>query len=163
MRKKDLTKRMDSTKKNIIEIIKFGFIGILNTVLDWFLFWAFLSLLGLDKNVAQILATALAMTNSYFLNRYWTFKKTGAVKVSEMGKFIIVNLVSLGVNLLCLNLFCDVFKLQNIANEFLYAVKINYELTGDMAVMFCKLCAVPFSLAVNFLGNKLWVFRKKDR
>lgn len=152
---------MTETKKNIIEVLKFGLIGIFNTLTDWGLFWIFLSALRLDKNFAQIFATAIAMTFSYFLNRYWTFKKTGSVKLSEMAKFVVVNLCSLGVNLLCLNLFCDILKLYNAANWFLDILNIGYTLSGDMAVMFCKLCAVPFSLAVNFLGNKLWVFNKK--
>lgn len=151
---------MNNKKKSVTEILKFGLIGAFNTFLDYFLFWVFLSLLNFDKNIAQILATAIAMTNSYFCNRYWTFGKKGAVKLSEMWRFIVVNMCSLGVNLICLNLFCDVLKVYEWANAILSAVKINFTLSGDMAVMFCKLCAVPFSLAVNFLGNKLWVFKK---
>ena len=151
-----------NAKKSIAEILKFGLIGAFNTFLDWGLFWVFLSLLGLDKNIAQILATAVAMTNSYFLNRYWTFNQKGRINIGEMGKFVVVNLISLLVNLICLNLFCDVFKLYNIFNSILKLLNINYALTGDLAIMFCKVCAVPFSLAVNFLGNKLWVFGKKE-
>lgn len=157
-----MKKVTNEAKKSIAEALKFGLIGAFNTFIDWGLFWVFLSLCGLDKNIAQIFATAIAMTNSYFLNRYWTFKQTGKVKISEMGKFVVVNLISLLVNLLCLNLFCDVFKLYNLANACLELVNINYVLTGDMAIMFCKVLAVPFSLAVNFLGNKLWVFGKKE-
>lgn len=157
-----MKKEKTNVKKSIGEILKFGLIGVFNTFVDWGLFWVFLSLAGLDKNISQIFATAIAMTSSYFLNRYWTFNQTGKVKIAEMGKFIIVNLVSLSVNLICLNLFCDVFRLYNIANSVLKLINIKYVLTGDMAIMFCKVCAVPFSLAVNFLGNKLWVFGKKE-
>ena len=153
---------MNNKKKSLVEILKFGIIGLFNTSLDYFLFWVFLSLAGFDKNIAQILATAIAMTNSYFCNRYWTFGKTGAVKLSEMWKFVVVNMCSLGVNLICLNLFCDVLKVYEWANAILLAMNIDFVLAGDNAIMFCKLCAIPFSLAVNFLGNKLWVFRKKE-
>ncbi|MBP3337460.1 MAG: GtrA family protein [Clostridia bacterium] len=152
----------ENTKKSIAEALKFGLIGAFNTFVDWGLFWVFLSVAGFDKNIAQILATAIAMTNSYFLNRYWTFNQKGKVQISEMGKFVVVNLVSLLVNLICLNLFSDVFKLHNIFNAILKLLNINFVLTGDLAIMFCKVCAVPFSLAVNFFGNKLWVFGKKE-
>lgn len=153
---------MTDGKKTVKEAIKFAFIGVINTVLDWVLFWVFLSALGFNKNISQILATALAMCNSYLLNRYFTFKKTGSVKLSEISKFILVNLLSLLVNLLCLNLFCDVFKVYLWANSIFDFVGIDFMLSGDTAIMFSKLCAVPFSLLVNFIGNKLWVFGKKE-
>ncbi len=152
--------KSNEMKKNIFQIIKFGLIGILNTALDYFLFFVFFSLLNIDKNLAQVLATAIAMTNSYFFNRYWTFGKQGKVQIGEMWKFVIVNLVSMGVTILCLNLFYDFMHIENIANNIMESVGITYRLDGETAVMFCKLVAVPFSLAVNFLGNRLWVFRK---
>lgn len=149
-------------RKNLLQIVKFGLIGVLNTALDYFLFFVFFSLLGLDKNLAQVIATALAMTNSYFFNRYWTFGKKGKVQVDEMWKFILVNLVSMCVTILCLNLFYDLLHLERLANAVLGAFGLSFRLEGDGAVMFCKLAAVPFSLAVNFLGNRLWVFRKNS-
>ncbi len=153
--------RNNEMKKNIFQILKFGLIGILNTALDYFLFFIFFSLLNIDKNLAQVLATAIAMTNSYFFNRYWTFNKQGKAQFGEMWKFVVVNIVSMCVTILCLNLFYDVMHIENIANSALSAVGVSYQLLGDSAVMFCKLVAVPFSLAVNFLGNRLWVFSKK--
>lgn len=150
-------------KKNLLQIVKFGLIGILNTALDYFLFFVFFSLLHVDKNLAQMLATAIAMSNSYLFNRYWTFHQKGAVRAGEVGRFIIVNLVSMSVTILCLNLFYDVLHLERLANAMLSAVGIGFVLEGKGAVMFCKLVAVPFSLAVNFLGNRLWVFRNKGK
>ena len=145
----------------MVQVVKFALIGVLNTALDYFLFFVFFSLLHINKNAAQVLATALAMTNSYLFNRYWTFEKKGRVQAGEMWKFIAVNLVSMGVTILCLNLFYDVMHIEQLANMLLSHTHLSFRLTGDAAVMFCKLSAVPFSLAVNFLGNRLWVFRKQ--
>lgn len=147
----------------MVQVVKFALIGVLNTALDYFLFFVFFSLLHINKNAAQVLATALAMTNSYLFNRYWTFEKKGRVQAGEMWKFIAVNLVSMGVTILCLNLFYDVMHLERLANMLLSYTPLSLHLTGDAAVMFCKLAAVPFSLAVNFLGNRLWVFRKQSK
>ena len=101
------------------------------------------------------------MTNSYFLNRYFTFEQKGSAKIDEMWKFIIVNLVSMGVTILLLNVFYDLLHVENIANALLTSLSIPFVIEGDLAVMFCKLLAIPFSLAVNFLGNRLWVFGEK--
>lgn len=149
-------------KSDFLQILKFGLVGVCNTALDYGLFYVFLSLLHFDKNVAQILATALAMVNSYLVNRYWTFNKTGTVQGREIWKFIGVNLLSLLTTLACLNLFHDVMALYIPANRVLSALGLNYQLSDKAAVMFCKLLAMPFSLAVNFLGNRLWVFRSTD-
>ncbi|MBE7039454.1 MAG: GtrA family protein [Ruminococcaceae bacterium] len=149
-------------KKNLIQVIKFGAIGIMNTALDYLLFALFFSICNIDKNIAQVFATAIAMTNSYILNRYFTFGKKGAVRVSEMWKFIIVNLVSMGVTIILLNLFYDVLHAERLANSLFNVISVQFKLTDDMAVLFCKLLATPFSLAVNFLGNRLWVFGTKE-
>ncbi len=149
-------------KNNILEALKFIFVGFLNTLIDYSLFFVLFSLLGLDKNIAQIFSTAIAMTNSYLLNRYFTFKKGGSVRLSEMVRFVFVNLMSLGVTLLCLNLFYDVFALHLVWNRAIEALSLPFFLEGDTAVMACKVLATPFSVLVNFLGNKLWVFREKS-
>lgn len=148
-------------KKNIIQILKFGIIGVLNTLLDFLMFFVFFNLVGINKNVAQVFSTAIAMTHSYLWNRYWTFGQKGGVRVSEMWKFIVVNLVSMGVNIVCLNLFYDVLHLEFLANWALGAVGLGWTLNDKMSVFFCKILAVPFVLAVNYLGNRVWVFRKK--
>lgn len=150
-----------NTKKNLIQVIKFGAIGIMNTAIDYLLFALFLSLCGFDKSISQVLATAIAMTNSYILNRYFTFGKKGAVKVNEMWKFIIVNLVSMGVTIMLLYLFYDILHVERLANHILGALSVPFEIEGNIAVLFSKLLATPFSLAVNFLGNRLWVFASK--
>ena len=64
-------------KKNLIQIIKFGTIGIMNTAIDYLLFALFFSVCNFDKSIAQVFATAIAMTNSYILNRYFTFGQKG--------------------------------------------------------------------------------------
>ena len=149
------------TNKSFIQVIKFVAIGILNTAVDYLLFALFFSVCNIDKNISQVFATTVAMTNSYIMNRYFTFNCSGAVKFNEMWKFIIVNLVSMSVTILLLNVFYDWWHVENAANSIIAALGIDFILKGDMAVLFCKLCAVPFSLCVNFLGNKLWVFGSK--
>ena len=148
-------------KKDLIQIIKFGAIGIMNTAIDYLLFALFFSICSLDKSISQVFATAIAMTNSYILNRYFTFEKKGSVKMDEMWKFIVVNLISMSVTIGLLYLFYDVCHIERIANSILSWISIPFNISGDLAVLFCKLVATPFSLAVNFLGNRLWVFSSK--
>jgi len=146
-------------KTDVLQAAKFLLVGVGNTAIDYVLFFVFFSLLDLDKNLAQVLSMGIAMANSYLVNRYWTFGKTGGVQVGEIVRFIVINMLSLGTTLICLNLFYDVLSLHEVANRVLALLPFAFSLEGDLAVLFCKVLAMPFSLAVNFLGNRLWVFR----
>jgi putative flippase GtrA len=59
-------------------MLKFGITGFLNTFIDFGVFNLLVYLTGIDSGVKlgliNALAVALAATNSYLLNRNWTFK-----------------------------------------------------------------------------------------
>ncbi len=147
-------------KNDVLQFVKFSIAGVINTVLDYLLFFLFFSVCNWDKNIAQILATSFAMANSYLLNRYWTFGQTGMIRTKEIWKFIVVNFLSLLTTLLCLNLFYDAWHLYEVINAALHRLHIAFALRGESAVLACKVLAFPFSSAINFLGNRLWVFKK---
>lgn len=92
--------------------------------------------------VAHSLSYTAGLVNSFFWNKFWTFKQPAAFKLSEAIKFVIVNITALGVSGLVLF----------IAQSFL-------TFPEELA----KLFALPFSLAINYLGNKKWVFRVKPQ
>ena len=149
-------------KNDILQAVKFGTVGAFNTVFDYVVFYLFFALCNLDKNIAQVLATSLAMVNSYIFNRYWTFERRGHVQGREILRFLVVNAVALLTTLLCLNLFHDVFYLHELANRILLSIGSDFMLVGDNGVLFCKVLAMPFSLCVNFFGNRCWVFRNTN-
>ena len=53
------------------EIVKFGLIGGVNTVITFAVFNAFL---GIGAIKATVISTVVATTASYFLNRHWTYR-----------------------------------------------------------------------------------------
>ncbi|MEV0650352.1 GtrA family protein [Phytomonospora sp. NPDC050363] len=53
------------------EIVKFGLIGGVNTVITFVVFNAFL---GIGAIKATVISTVVATTASYFLNRHWTYR-----------------------------------------------------------------------------------------
>lgn len=92
----------DTNKKRLIEFIKFGIIGVINTI--HFYFW-YQMLLETDMhvNLAFSIAFILAMIGSYFLNTYITFKVKPSWKtfksfpITTLPNFLISNI---GVNFL---------------------------------------------------------------
>ncbi len=118
------------------EFVKFALVGLLNTGVDVAIFFL-LTWLGVLYLAAQVVSYSCGAANSYLLNKLWTFRSCG-LSYSEMVRFIVVNLASLGISLVTLHFFHD---------------------TMHMALAASKGGATLLALLANFLGNKLWVFR----
>jgi len=127
-------------KENRMEyqLLKFGLVGVLNTAVDFGVFTLLTMLFSMDSIISHIISYTCGMINSYFLNKYWTFRIQGIGKKAEFIKFIFVNLLSLGMSSLVLN------SLMTQAGLTMYLAKIG---------------AILCSMAVNFAGSKLVVFR----
>jgi putative flippase GtrA len=125
-------------KDELIKFIKFNAVGLINTAVD---FAVFTLLVALKVNYvpAQVISYACGTLNSYIFNSRWTFqdKKDSPRRIFA---FVAVNLVALGVSI-------GIQALLN--NEFGFKEIVS------------KLIALPFSIAVNFIGNRLFVFKKE--
>ncbi|MEK7167219.1 MAG: GtrA family protein [Patescibacteria group bacterium] len=130
------------------QFIKFIAVGISNTVLDFIFFNFLIWLTGIYKGgwlgLLNFISFSLATVNSYFLNKFWTFKKKDS---SSFLIFFIISLVGCVINTTIVYFiatfvspFCDISQLfwVNIA----------------------KLLAISVSLFWNFIGYKFWVFYK---
>ena len=149
-------------QKALIQMIRFGLVGVCNTAVDYGVFYILISFAHLHKGFAQMIATAIAMCGSFLINRYWTFRKTGRGTAGEVVRFILTNAASMLTTIAFTYLFYDILHAERAANSMLSLMGTSYVLEGNMAVMFCKLLSTVFSLAVNFIGNKFWVFGSRE-
>ena len=142
--------------KNIIEyadkkidlkkFFKFGITGLLNTAVDFIVYTFCLVILRLDIKIAQPIGQAVAIVNSYIINKNWTFKKSGDKKnnysinynIKEIIKFLLINGGSIVINIFGVYIFHDVLGV----NEFL-----------------CKVPIAIITIIINYFGNKLFVFK----
>lgn len=125
-------------KDEFLKFVKFNAVGVLNTGIDFAIFTV-LTAFGLGDLIAQVISYCIAMVNSYFFNSRWTFRDKQD-SVMKSGRFVVVNLVALGVSLGAIAI-CNSFGIEGLL---------------------AKVIALPFSLAVNFLGNRLFVFNQKS-
>lgn len=121
---------------SIGEFIKFALVGLLNTGVDVAIFFL-LTWTGIPYVAAQVVSYSCGAANSYLLNKVWTFRACG-LSYSEIIRFVVVNLVSLGISVVLLTLLHD---------------RIGLSLAAAKGI--ATVCA----LVANFLGNKLWVFK----
>jgi len=153
-------------REEFYKFIRFGIVGILNTFIDWAIFSLLFYFTPLGSNtmygkyIANTISFSIAVANSYILNKNWTFKEKGKAETAQIVKFITVNIVSLLISLLMLYLASDIFRL-----DIAYPFKLlGFELSADsyikLNVMLIKFIIVtPFVLLVNFIGNRLFVFK----
>lgn len=120
------------------QFIKFSMVGVMNTAIHYGVFYILFSFAGVYHLLASGIGFCAAVTHSYLLNKFWTFKRRGSCVRAEFSKFFIVSLLSLGVNLAGMLIFVEL-------------------LTVHPPV--AQLVTIGITLLINFLGNKFWTFR----
>lgn len=128
-------------RQQLVQMAKYAFVGVLNTGVDFAVFCALVYGAGFASVWAQPLSYGAGLANSYFLNRKWTFQVGKRRQAGEMIRFAAVNALSFAV-----------------ATGALLALE-----QAGLASAIAKAGSVFVSLAVNFAGYKLWVFRTEPR
>lgn len=132
------------------QMAKFIVVGGLNTFLDF----AILNLLiaatsitaGGEFSLFKALSISVAIVNSYFWNKYWTFETKGGNK-REFIEFLLVSLVGLGINV------GSASFLVNYVPPFFELGPVNWANLSALIATF-------LGLAWSFMGYKLFVFKK---
>lgn len=147
----------EEAKKTLWQMAKFAIVGVLNTLVDFAVFQTLNLTLGWVY-AAQVLGYTFGVINSYLWNSNWTFKEQRTRSVKEVVLFLLVNLASLGVSLGMIWLLREVFGVTNDWVAQWMPKAIAGFIKGDTVA---KLIATVFAIAVNYLGNRLFVFKEK--
>jgi len=146
----------------IRQAIKFVLVGILNTLVDL----AVLNILilasgisaGFGYSVFKGISFTVAVINSYFLNKFWTFKAGegegrtkkpfGAAQGREFAQFFTVSLIGFGINV-------------GVASLVVNAVGPQFGIAPKIWANIGAICATLVGMSWNFLGYKFIVFKDK--
>ena len=130
-------KRMTTT---LFQAVKFGMVGVLNTAVDFAVFMFFTRAVGLAPEYAKVISYSAGVVNSYFFNSRWTFREQSRDTTQQKIRFVAVNLIACalaaGTVKLCVSVFGWVDWIANGAS-------------------------IAVTIAINFLGSKLFVFKAK--
>ena len=132
--------------------IKFGFIGVLNTLVDFVVFYLLnrfvikdgptLVLLGATivagPYISNAISYVVANIHSFIWNKFWTFQKRNRVTKKEAGRYVVT---SVGYYLLSLVL--------------IRAVAAVFHVPDTIAKLPATCCMILY----NYLMNKFWVFK----
>lgn len=143
----------DQKYKGLVQIIKFGIVGVSNTVVDFailnFLMWAFKINSGPWIIVFNVTAFSAAVINSYVWNRFWTFKiKSRQEMPEEFAKFMLISVVGVFIN-------------SGIVYGGTTFFTPLFGLSAGLWANGVKLIATGVAMVWNFIGYKLWAFRER--
>jgi putative flippase GtrA len=119
----------------MIKFLKFGAVGILNTFITIGSFMIFVYF-GMNYIIANVVAYSFGVINSFYWNNTWVFQ-TRSRSSKVLSKFVVVNLITLGVTTIILFLLVEHFSLHSIAGQIL---------------------ATGCGMVINFMLNKSWTF-----
>lgn len=131
--------------ENILQLGKFAAVGCLNTFIDWIVYFSIVYIFPAESvffyAVAKGFSYFCGIINSFFLNRYWTFRASPDTNEKRRFlKFAVVNALGLGINSLTVYILLNLHVSQAIA----------------------LFVATATAFGFNFTLSKLWVFRKGE-
>lgn len=140
------------SSKRIYEFIKFLIVGGLNTAIDFgvlnYLSYFFNIFSGTGIILFNIISFSAAIANSYFFNKFWTFKRQGNPAVPELFSFLMVSVAVSIINTVIVYLGTTFFE----------------HIGGDHSWLnFIKSIAFIISILLNFIGYKFFVFKKSSK
>jgi putative flippase GtrA len=121
---------------NWLQLAKFGLVGLSGYVVNLVVYAA---LLGIGAHKAALVSFVVSAANNYWWNRHWTFSDQKGHFAQQGLRFFVVALAALAVNQLWLLVFLDWLGWGKIVSQAI---------------------AIVLVMPLNFLGNKLWSFRR---
>jgi putative flippase GtrA len=133
------------------QIVKFGIVGAINTGVDLGILNILIFTTGITSGIGFTLfkgiSFIIAVTNSYFLNKLWTFKVAPNRDFKELIKFLLVGIVGLIINVATASIIVNLIKSPTGISPQLWAN------IGAIAAVFV-------AMTWNFCGYKFLVFKK---
>lgn len=124
-------------RSNWVQLAKFCAVGAVGYVVNLAVYSPLVHA-GVHYLLAATISFLVAVTNNYMWNRLWTFRDRRAGVAAQGMRFLVVSALALGANLLVLHALISVG-----AGKFL-----------------AQAIAIVVATPLNFVGNRLWSFRR---
>lgn len=132
-----------SLLKKYRELIAYGVVGVMTTIINMAAFWLFNTPLGVHYTIANIIAWVLAVVFAFFANKIFVFENhgwSGAVVLHEATTFFLSRIASLLVDMAGMALMISVLHCDEMLSKFVVNILV---------------------ILINYILGKFWVFGKK--
>lgn len=123
--------------KSLIQFIKFGIVGISNTLLTALIIWILLKVLHCSDYFSNFTGYIVGLLNSFIWNRKWTFESKTKVSAT-LFKFILTFAI------------CYILQLGNLYLLLHFTHIDSY---------ICQLLSIVVYTIINFILNKNYTFK----
>jgi putative flippase GtrA len=123
---------------NWMQLAKFCTVGATGYVVNLAVYTLLLEGAGFHYLVAALCSFLVAVTNNYTWNRLWTFRASRGDVALQGLRFLVVSTAALAANLLVLHLLVEL----------------------GVGKIVAQAIAIVVVTPLNFVGNKLWSFRR---
>jgi putative flippase GtrA len=127
-------------RQNWEQLAKFCIVGVTGYAVNIAVYALLLNWANLNYRIAATGSFLVAVTNNYVWNRLWTFRHQRGHVAYQGFRFLIVSVLVYGANLALLTVLVEVAGIGKIVSQAIAVVLVT---------------------PLNFLGNKLWSFRRK--
>lgn len=162
-------------KSNVIQFIKFGLVGVSNTVVNYVVYVVFVAL-GAHYLIANTLGFIISVLNAYFWGSRFVFKEDETKEKRVWWKVLLKTYTSYALgfflNSVLLALWVDIV---NIGQYFGFVGEIIAYFSGTFTFLPKSMTAkeiseiiAPFinmvvTIPINFVLNKFWAYRQKNK
>jgi putative flippase GtrA len=133
------------------QVLRFGMVGGLNTIVDLLILNMLLLLFPTNSTrmilIFGAIAYSIGAVNSFLLNKYWTFGYRQRTSWREVARFVVTTLLGIGWSSIILW----------FASNALHPLLINPTIWANVS----KVIAIFGTVTINYLGMSLWVFVSK--
>jgi dolichol-phosphate mannosyltransferase len=126
-------------RHNWFQFVRFGVVGASGYVVNLGVFTIAVHPLAIGYRVAAVLAFLVSVLNNFWWNRHWTFDGRDGHAGFQAARFFVVSLVAFGFN---------------------YAILVALVELADVPKVPAQAIAIACATPLNFLGQKLWSFRR---
>jgi putative flippase GtrA len=123
---------------NWVQLAKFCTVGASGYVVNLAVYASLLTGAGFHYLAAAACSFLVAVTNNYLWNRLWTFRRQRGHVAYQGMRFLVVSVIALCANLVCLHLLVGL----------------------GLGKIVAQAIAIILVTPLNFVGNKLWSFRR---
>ena len=141
-------------KKTLVQLIKYGIIGVSNTLITLITFYVLNTLLNVPYVPANVAGYVLGVANSFFWNRTWVFKTKNNWR-REALLFVVGFLLCWGLQILFSWVLLEPCGMKDLTISWLPMKK-----AGQNIVMI--LAMVVYTLA-NYAFNRTFTFREHQQ